>query len=502
MAGPKVPDGWEIEGQPLASAKTAPKVPDGWELDAPVPQARTSPAADPGSPLERALAAQSGDVVTVETPTGPAKFTRSGERFYDAEESAQFQESADARLKERALEGVLSFLSGGGPLLDELAGAGRALSVDALGKSKLDEYRKGRDQARRAVDASTRHASPDVEVAGVKIPVLPMLGSAVPSLMAPNPAGPGARILSAVAQGAANAGASSTADLTRGETSDFARDVGTGAGTSLLASGVAEGVAAPFRAIGRGAATQAQAADDAAQAAIQAARDKAVKSATSSLGGVSMGQMASVKNAIQVLEHPQLYPPAALAEAKRLLTSPEGQSLMAQAAANNAEKFFEGVPREAAARLALSEAQSAAQPGAVSAVAAAQREPLALLGDLAKKGWRSVGQRAAMGAAGSALGAGVSAARGGDARDGAMIGALGGVATPGTLQFLRNQAASPVVQGGANRLTAALMKATERGVTSAGPLVAPVADQRVRARLSAGYAAMLRQYGLGGEQQP
>ncbi|HAM55951.1 MAG TPA: hypothetical protein DCQ64_11285, partial [Candidatus Rokubacteria bacterium] len=76
MAAPKVPAGWELE-EPA-------KVPDGWVLEQP-----ESATGVPGSPLEKVLAEQKGDVVTVQTPTGPTQFTRDGSPFYSPDEAAQ-----------------------------------------------------------------------------------------------------------------------------------------------------------------------------------------------------------------------------------------------------------------------------------------------------------------------------------------------------------------------------------------------------------------------------
>lgn len=494
---------FDIDGYLAKAARTAPKTKGGdFDIDAYLAKQTKAAPAEPGTPLERALREQTGDVVTVETPTGPTQFTRDGSPFFGPAEAEQMQAAGAARFKERALEGGLSFLSGGGPLVDEMAGAAKALSVDALGKNLGEVYRQGRDQARGDVASATRNASPEVDVAGVKMPLLPALGSAVPSLVAPLPSAWMGRILSGGAQGALSAGGASEADLTRGQAGEFARDVGVGGGTGLAASALAEGIAAPFRGVGRAATAEAGAADDAARAAVQAAKDKAVAQAQGKLGGIAAGQGNSMETLIDVLRNPHLHHPDSVAAAMAYKATPEGEEMIKRAVLNNIEKLQESAPREAAARLALGDAKVAAQPAAVGAAAASKLEPLAILDDMAKKSWRSVGQRAAMGAAGSAVGAGISAARGGEARDGALIGAASGWATPGTLQFLRNQAGSPVVQSGANRLVSALMNATSKGATTVAPLAAPVADQRNHSRLSRAYRAMMEKYGLEEPARP
>ncbi len=113
----------------------------------------------------------------------------------------------------------------------------------------------------------------------------------------------------------------------------------------------------------------------------------------------------------------------------------------------------------------MTEAANAAQPAAVGAEVAAKTAPDAILKDVLGKGWRSVGQRAALGAAGSGLGAGAAWVAGEDPKVGAGIGATAGFMPQGALQFARNQAASPVVQHGANSLIQNLL---EQGAGAAG----------------------------------
>lgn len=450
---------------------------------------------EPGSPLEGALAEQKGDIVVVDTPTGPAKFTRSGERFYDGEEAQQMFDAGGARLKERALEGGLSFLSGGGPLMDEMAGAGAALKSLGTDEKLGDAYRRGRDQTRRDVGSATVNASPEVEIAGTKMPVLPMLGSAAPSMLAPIPGGPLARIASAGWQGLTSAGANSTADLTRGEVGDFAKDTAIGGGAGLASGAVAEGIAAPFRALAGRATQKAAEADAAALAALQAARDKALRSATSSMGGVAAGGANSIEKMEQVLASPHDYSPAVVAEARAMRALPDVQRAMDRAAMGNLEKLGRFIPDYEAAELARAEALAAARPAVVAAETAKRLEPEAIVRDVGSKAWKSLGQRAVLGAAGSALGAGVDAALGNTEAPGMKYGGLAGLlAGPGAVQFMRNQANSPVVQSGANRLLAAFMNSSAQGVAKTAPLAVSAASQVPR--LSKVYAAMLQKYGV------
>lgn len=219
-------------------------------------KARSKVVADPGSPLEQALATQKGDVVTVETPTGPAQFTRAGDPFYSPAEAEKIGAGGGARFKERALETALSFLSGGGPMVDELAGASKALAPNVRGSQLLDTYRRGRDEARGDVARATRNASPNVSIAGHQVPVLPLAGAVSTSLLAPNPATVLGRIGLSGVMGAEQAAGDSEADLTQGDVGGFLKDTGRGAGTGLAAGGVAEGLAVPARAIARGAASR------------------------------------------------------------------------------------------------------------------------------------------------------------------------------------------------------------------------------------------------------
>ena len=117
MAPPKPPPGFVLD-----VPDGIPPPPPGFALDG------VSQAIPQGSPLEKAMKEQSGEIVTVETPTGPAQFTRDGQRFFSGDELAQMDAGPKAR--ESALSGALSFLSGGGPLIDEFKGIEAALNVN------------------------------------------------------------------------------------------------------------------------------------------------------------------------------------------------------------------------------------------------------------------------------------------------------------------------------------------------------------------------------------
>jgi len=452
-------------------------------------RSRAQPVADEGSPLDRALAEQTGDIVTVETPTGPAQFNRSGQRILSSEEARQGMDAAAQGGKIRALEGALSFASGGGPLLDEMRGLGEALDPSRLGETArralageqvegpIDTYRRVRDSTRNEVNRATRNASPVVNVAGVSIPVLPALGAAAPSLLAPNPAGVLGRIASAGVQGAESALGTSTADLTRGEGGQLAKDVALGGGIGLASGGVAEAMGAPLRALSRATGAEASAAKDAVTAATQAAKDKAAASALGGVGRITATQGNSMETVMEVLRNPQWFSDDVVQEAYAIAQSPEGKLMLSRAASNNLSKLRQSFAAETPAREALATAQAAAAPQAVASEVAQKTALPAIAEDVGGKFMRSVGQRAALGAAGSALGAGTAWLTGGDPRTGAGIGATAGFMPQGVLQFARNQAKSPAVQYGANTVMSGLLNRGAGLLSKEASVLTPIAEQ-------------------------
>lgn len=469
--------------------------------------------ADPGSPLERALATQSGDVVTVETPTGPAQFTRTGERFYSPEESARMMDSGGARLKERALEEALTYLGSGGKLMDEMAGMTKAvnplvhlrwLAAKAKGQqapSPSDVYDQARAQAQRDF-AAARSKSPDVAVAGLKIKPVEMAGAMTPGLLTPMAAGALGRIATGAYNSAFDELGGSDAQLTHGEVGKLAGDVAAAGATGALVSGAAEGVTAPLRWLAGKAGEQANAAKEALRDAIQAARDKAVASAQGKLGNVIMSQNNSAETVLEVLQNPQWFSENVVARAREYINSPHGRELLSRAAANNMEKLWGSIAPEEAARTVLSGARDAALPSAVASATEEAIRPGLLLSDNAKKAWKSIGQRALLAAGGSAAGAVLSEALGYDPRVGGAGGAIVGGIAPGALQFMRNRAAAPAVQYGANRIAQALLTPAAAAVEKTA-LVAPAAEKISRRdRLAAAYRAMMQRSAKLLEQDP
>lgn len=317
--------------------KEAEPVPD-WRAEAEPVEA---PSGVAGSPLEKALASQKGDVVTVETPTGPAQFDRQGRRVMSPEESQQMGAAGGARLKERALEGALSVLSGAGPVASM---AGYFAGVEPGDDSGFSAYRKARALAQRDVDRSTRNASP--VVGGV--PVLPMIGAAIPSMLAPNPATALQRIGASAAVGAEQAADASPADLTRGEIGPLLTDAGKGMARGAGTAGLIEGLTLPMRFISRGAGARiGDAASGQASKDVTAVADE-IAEARGQLGGESTKAGLMRRNMLGAIEEvPADLPPgsvgsvsdAARADALAMLKDPDAVRLAEKTLARNRSEY-------------------------------------------------------------------------------------------------------------------------------------------------------------------
>lgn len=463
-------------------------------------------AAPAGSPLERALQTQQGDVVTVETPTGPAQFTRDGRRVLSAEEASQQMNAGEARLKERALEEGVTFFANGGKLADEIAGLGAAqtavprfLASKVTGQqamNPLEAYVATRNRVRRDVAGAEKN-SPTVEVAGLNVKPVALLGAAAPSLGVGLPETMLGRLGLGAATAAIDEVGASEADLTKGETGQFGKDVVRAGGAGLVAAGAGELATAPLRAIATKASGESALARQALESATQEARDKAARSALGSLGGVVSAQGNAAETIGDILRNPHLYSQNVVLEAYNFMRTPEGQQLMNRAAMNNMERMPGLLSREAEARQVLSAAQASAAPGAVSKEVAAKVAPGAVVSDVGRKFMKSVGQRAALSAGGAGVGALISEATGGDWKTGGAIGAGSGWATPGVLQFMRNQANNPALQTVANRAMADLLElaanTTARGARSVEPMTSTAQREDSRDRLAKTFAEYQRQ---------
>lgn len=431
----------------------------------------------PGSPLAKAMAEQKGDIVTVQTPTGPTRFDRQGRPVMSKEDLDRQVDLDGAKFREKALGGVLSFMSGGGKLIDEIQGLRAIDDPQKRGKglSPMEVYRQARDEARRTVDLATKQNSPTVSIGDADVPVLPVLGSMVPALVAPGSGAVG-RMLAGSASSAIDEVGGSTADLTKGQAGQFARDVG-GAGALGFGVGAAfEGLGAGARGIMRGTAGQSGLAKQAVIDATQLARDKAANSAASALGGLASGGNKSASWVRDVLSNPHMFGAAEQAEAQAIAQSPEFAQTLNRAASSNFDKFKRFLPAYQAGEQKFADAAAAADPMAVAGEVASKIDPGTIASDLGGKFMRSVGQRAALGAAGSGLGAGAALLTGQDPKAGAALGATAGFLPQGVLQFARNQAKSPVVQYGANSLVSNLAGKTANLFGRAGAAGGPMLD--------------------------
>lgn len=443
------------------------------------------PETDANSPLARALEQQQGDMVTVETPTGPARFTRSGSRVYspaEAQELGLGGGAADLRARENALNNALAFFGSGGKMLDEIRGAGMAVNAvpewlarGMTGRSPADAYGETVRGTRKDVSEAVRR-SPSANVAGVDLKPVALAGAMAPQLAGGLPASIAGRIAASSAGAAIDELGGSEAETLGGVAGDVARAGATGAALS----GAMEGLGVPVRAVGNRVGGAASRAFQALKDQIQAAADKAEASALGQLRqqiGVQGNVMEKVS---EVLKNPSLFSPQTVADAQAFVASPEGQTLLNRAVANNLGKAQALIPEEVELRAALSAARAAAQPEAVMSRAVERADLGNVASDLGEKAWNSIGQRAALGLLGGAAGAGYSALTGSDRAASTIGGALVGGIAPGALQFARNQARSPAVQHSALTLARDALGGAMSGFQRAASLVTPAARTQGR----------------------
>lgn len=461
MATPKVPDGWELE-------TAAPALPAGWEFDT------STPAIPPGSPLAKALATQKGDVVTVETPTGPAQFDRQGNRVASPEEMAAQMDAGGAGLKQRMLEGALSVASGGGPLVDEAQGVKSALKrsmATLAGKDAVDPltaYRQGRDDARRLVKSATANASPTVSVMGVDVPVLPVLGMVASS--GPSAAGVVPRLLASGFGAGLNAFGASEGN----SPAEVATDTAAGGALGVGGAAVGEALGAVSRPLAKALRRESGLAADVVKEAEKKAADKAVRSAVGTVGGHTAGVANTLGRLEEIARNPLgLYSADEVAAAVARLKEPDMVALRQQMTQNLMAKAGNQGPALERAREEMLAAIEASAPEAVAAKAAEKLDPSKQGKDFAGSLWRSLGQRALISGGVGALGAGAAALTGNDPKMGGLTGLAGGafLSQPGVLAFLRNQAGNPARQALINSMAANAAETAGRTVGDAGRLV-------------------------------
>lgn len=429
-----------------ASEMSDPKPPPGfYPVDEPPPPPGFEPVEPDdnlgieSSPLRKALASSTDDVVTVETPTGPAQVDRKGNRVMTPEES-------DAEGKRLALGGdiamgkrALSFFNSGGlnlaPYARGVSGmVSRQLSPATSKESLIESFRKSKNDAQGTVDDADEEAGLGYQLAG-KVPS--MLGG---------PATAAGRI-------ALNAGVSGVEGLTRskgnvedeGGPSQILRDTGfaTGAGGLFAAGG--EAVAALPAAVGRTLSNKS--AQNATKVAMQDILEQTQKGRSlAGSAGAAGGEVSRAVDAVKAV----LSDPNATAEeltmAQRIAGSPEFKAAVERQRINAMGKFFGSASNAEQFAADASEALTNV-PAKAAPVTAARLD--SAISDQASKAFKSLAPRAAMGAVGAGIGQLTGNEHGGTVGGGLGL-VLGG---PGSIQMMRNAAKNPAflsaVQGGA-----------------------------------------------------
>jgi hypothetical protein len=448
----------------------------GWKARA-TPVGESVDSGDVGSPLEAALKAQAGDVVTVDTPTGPAQFTRKGERVMSAEEREPMFGAMEAGARQRGLEGALSFLSGGGPLLDELRGfdAGARAFLRREGDAG-DAYRQVRDETRAEVSKATGAASPIMDIGGVKVPVLPALGAAAPSLLAPNPATIAGRIGLGGYTGASSAAANSEARDWMGLAEESFLGGALGAGTTAAMEPVVAGIGLLMKGAGDKIAVirNARAAKDAAdvaseleslRGALRAEQQKGSRlfeNTQRALGGTPAGG-APVSPAIQQ-------------KAAQTLADPSTARLQEQVLENSIEAIpaqtrrIMGLEHEVAEETFLAPSKAAQQTQDYFSGGAWAR-------DIRPRINRQLGN-AALGGAYGLPGAGVALATGHPGLAAlSVMGAATAAGQKGAITSARNALASPRVQTGALQQFIEEANSARTGLMSSSRAAVPVGQE-------------------------
>jgi hypothetical protein len=386
----------------------------------------TQPIADPGSPLERALKEQPGDVVTVQTPTGPAQFTRGGQRFYGKDEAREMLDRQEPRFREDMLSKGLSLLAGGGPMIDEAKGALTAASTPSLlrnireGSSPLDTYSRVREDTIKTVDQADERG-PEASILGRKFKVLPVVGAALPAMAGGAPATLLSRLGLGAAVGSGQGFFGSRASLAKGEVADVVNDTVLGGGAGLAGAGVAEVPGAVMRGgasmMRRGAEQQAVA--DFLKSTQQAASARGV--AGSAGGAVQRG----IEYVDAVLANPSGFSPDEVLLAQRLSSDPAVQEARRRVAVNAMQQLRSNMSWQQQSAQEAGELMSTIPQRAAAATDEALASPYA--NALLPRAQRA-GTRAALGAAGVAVA---------DATGGAVA------AAPGSVQMVLNMMRDP-----------------------------------------------------------
>lgn len=367
-------------------------------------------------------------------------------------------DAGGARFKEDALKHALSFISGGGPLVDEMSGAAaawqdapRALmqsggSPSRFSQAVLDRYRSKRDDVRKTV-GDAQAAGPTVK----GVPVLPVAGAVASTLGVGAPESMLGRLAAGAAQGGLYGLTDSRADLTKGDVGGMLRDTGAAAGLGLAGAGAGEAVTA----LPRLGANVLQRAGVSARLG-RAAKDVAdvqsdVAAARGRLGSLTQEASRTNENLLrEVAGPPSTTAGGDLAqEALVALQSPERRAVSQSVIENNLERLPQQNAAIAKAKADYQALMTGADQEAAKRTADYFSGPI-FDNEVAPRLWRFA-QRAG---AGYLLGK-ASETLTGDKNAGFYGGALGAsVGAQGTMQMLRNVAKSPRVRAAAGDFAA------------------------------------------------
>lgn len=423
------------------------------------------------SPLRKALAADSGDVVEVQTPTGPAKFDRQGRRVFSSAESQQAIDQGDANIATRALNFGVGALSHGAlhsiPFVSGVGAAARRVFAPASLPSGLarEDIISAYQRQHDLTEKTTRQAEDEGGLPAALLGVAPSLMVGAPTALG--------RIGVNALLGTVSGGFSSPAKPFQGEIAPVVSSMAkTGALSGALAGG-GELLGKGFGYLGRKAGEQAGLAERATVDAERAALDKAANSARGALGGETSSGARTLEQAAAAVVDPTI-DPAVKAAAQTFLSSPEALALRNQVLKNSLERGGGQLGRIEGAAQKYAEA-STDLPGRAASQAAAKLDPAAVAKNLTGRFTGSIGQRIALGVGGYAGGSALDAVTGGE--KGGQFGAALGLIAPGGLQMMRNAVKYAPAQALANRLTQGIAGAESAAAPIAGAAIGRVLKQ-------------------------
>lgn len=395
-------------------------------------------AIDPASPLAKAAAEQTGDVLEIQTPTGPWRGTREGVPVLSADEATGGIEPV---MRQRVLQTVASLAQGGSHgLAGPVAGANAVKDRlrEYLGKKLTgepteplgDTYRRAAASTKASLDEATQAASPTVR----GVPILPVLGDVATS--GPMAEGVMGRI-------GINAGLNAV------------RSAGEG-GSALEGAGVGAALSLPVEALG-GVLGRVASGAAASKAAIRAAKEaryadevaKELKVLGGTLGAETQKGSRMLENTTRGVSgvapspnpgiNPELYQ-----KAVNQLGEQSSVDLQSKILSRNLQEL----PGQQATIQRLEQELAQATTNAPSEVArrTADYFNTPAMTELAPK-FERMGQRAALGAIGYGAGSLYDEATGstkGRALGAGMAGAM--IAAPGMKQMLNNVVRSPRLQ--------------------------------------------------------